>query len=181
MSTSSSTTATFVVPPDYLRRVMAPFADAKVGMVTTLYRAVAGSTLGSKLEALGLSTDFAGGVLLARAMEGGIRFGLGATMATTKAVLREDRRPRAAGRLSGRRLRARCADRRRRLHRGAGGPGGRDRPAGLQLSRVLASPDALGAKRERPPARPVFRPDRDVRIAWAILAVWRGRSAGGPG
>ncbi len=76
-----------VVPPDYLRRVMARFADAKVGMVTTLYRAVAGNTLGSKLEALGLSSDFAGGVLLARAMEGGIRFGLGATMATTKAVI----------------------------------------------------------------------------------------------
>ena len=41
----------------------------------------------SKLEALGLSTDFAGGVLLARAMEGGIRFGLGATIATTKSML----------------------------------------------------------------------------------------------
>ena len=66
---------------------MARFADPKVGMVTTLYRAVAGKTLGSKLEALGLSSDFAGGVLLARAMEGGIRFGLGATMATTKAVV----------------------------------------------------------------------------------------------
>jgi ceramide glucosyltransferase len=76
-----------VVPPDYLRRVMSPFVDAKVGMVTTLYRAVAGRTLGSRIEALGLSTDFAGGVLLARAMEGGIRFGLGATMATTKTVL----------------------------------------------------------------------------------------------
>jgi ceramide glucosyltransferase len=76
-----------LVPPDYLLRVMSPFADAKVGMVTTLYRAVAGRTLGSKIEALGLSTDFAGGVLLARAMEGGIRFGLGATMATTKTVL----------------------------------------------------------------------------------------------
>jgi len=73
-----------VVPRDYLRQVMPPFADPGVGMVTTLYRGVAGKTLGSKLEALGLSTDFAGGVLLARAMEGGIRFGLGATVATTK-------------------------------------------------------------------------------------------------
>ncbi len=58
-------------------------------MVTTLYRGLAGKTLGSKLEALGLSTDFAGGVLIARAMEGGIRFGLGATIATTKTVLGE--------------------------------------------------------------------------------------------
>ncbi len=76
-----------VVPRDYLRRVMAPFADPAVGMSTTLYRAVAGKTMASKLEALGLSTDFAGGVLLARAMEGGIRFGLGATIATTKSML----------------------------------------------------------------------------------------------
>jgi ceramide glucosyltransferase len=76
-----------VVPPDYLRRVMRPFEDPGVGMVTTLYRGLAGRTLGSRLEALGLSTDFAGGVLLARAMEGGIRFGLGATIAITKDVL----------------------------------------------------------------------------------------------
>lgn len=76
-----------VVPPDYLQGVMAPFRDPNVGMTTTLYRGIPGKTLGSKLEALGISTDFAGGVLLARAMEGGIRFGLGATVATTKTVL----------------------------------------------------------------------------------------------
>src|SRR5208283_3826725 len=76
-----------VVPRDYLRRVMAPLAQSEVGMVTTLYRGIAGATLGSRLEALGLSTDFAGGVLVARALEGGIRFGLGATIATTKTVL----------------------------------------------------------------------------------------------
>ncbi len=76
-----------VVPREYLRRVMSPFEDTAVGMVTTLYRGIAGRTLGSKLEALGLSTDFAGGVLLARAMEGGIRFGLGATIAIPKEVL----------------------------------------------------------------------------------------------
>ena len=78
-----------VVPRDYLQRVLAPLAKPGVGMVTTLYRAIAGKTLGSRLEALGLSTDFAGGVLVARALEGGIRFGLGATIATTKTVLRE--------------------------------------------------------------------------------------------
>ena len=76
-----------VVPPEYLERVMAPFARQDVGMVTTLYRGIAGKTVASKLEALGISTDFAGGVLLARAMEGGIRFGLGATIATTKTVI----------------------------------------------------------------------------------------------
>jgi len=78
-----------VAPPDYLRRVMRPFADERVGMATSLYRGMAGKTLPSKLEALGLSTDFMGGVLVAREMESGVRFALGATMATTKRVLRE--------------------------------------------------------------------------------------------
>jgi ceramide glucosyltransferase len=78
-----------LVPRDYLRCVLQPFSDREVGMVTTLYRGLAGSTLGSRLEALGLSTDFTGGVLIARAMEGGIRFGLGATIAMSKAVLRD--------------------------------------------------------------------------------------------
>jgi ceramide glucosyltransferase len=75
-----------VVPPDYLRSVMAPLAQPDVGMVTALYRGIAGKTLGSRLEALGLSADFMGGVLVARALQG-IRFALGGTIATTKTVL----------------------------------------------------------------------------------------------
>jgi len=78
-----------VAPPDYLQRVMRFFADEHVGMVTSLYRGLGGRTLPSKLEALGLSTDFMGGVLVAREMESGVRFALGATIATTKRVLRE--------------------------------------------------------------------------------------------
>ena len=78
-----------VAGPDYLRRVMREFAGENVGMVTTLYRGLAGKTLPSKIEALGLSTDFMGGVLVAREMEGGVRFALGATIATTRSVLRE--------------------------------------------------------------------------------------------
>src|SRR5271166_1460878 len=76
-----------VVGSDYLGHVMTMFADEQVGMVTTLYRGLAGNTLPSRLEALGLSTDFMGGVLVAREMEGGVRFALGATIATTKSVL----------------------------------------------------------------------------------------------
>ena len=76
-----------LVEADFLRRVMQEFAKPNVGMVTTLYRALDGGTLWSKLEALGISTDFMGGVLVAREMEGGIKFALGATMATKKSVL----------------------------------------------------------------------------------------------
>ncbi len=68
------------VPPDYLRRVVAPLSDSDVGLVTCLYRGVASGTLGSRLESLGISTDFIPGVLAARAIEGGIRFGLGSTL-----------------------------------------------------------------------------------------------------
>ena len=78
-----------VAPPDYLRRVMRGLPTSDVGMVTSLYRGLAGKTLPSRMEALGLSTDFMGGVLVAREMEGGVRFALGATIATTKSVLRE--------------------------------------------------------------------------------------------
>jgi ceramide glucosyltransferase len=67
------------VPPDYLRRVTAPLADSKIGLVTCLYRGVAGPTLGSRLESLGISTDFCAGVLVAQQLEG-ISFGLGSTL-----------------------------------------------------------------------------------------------------
>ena len=69
------------VPPDYLRKVIAPLADASVGLVTCLYRAVAAPTLGSRLEALGIGTDFVPGVLSARFLEKGLHFGLGSTLA----------------------------------------------------------------------------------------------------
>ncbi len=75
------------VERDYLRRAMAPFADKSVGMVTCLYRGVPAPTLGSRLEALGISTDFCAGVLAARQLEGGIRFGLGSTLAFRRADL----------------------------------------------------------------------------------------------
>src|SRR5579884_3588404 len=67
------------VPTDYLRRVMASLADSAVGLVTCPYRGVANETLGSRLESLGISTDFFPGVLVARAIEG-VKFGLGSTL-----------------------------------------------------------------------------------------------------
>jgi ceramide glucosyltransferase len=69
------------VEKDYLQHVMAPLADQRVGMVTCLYRGVAAPTFGSRLESLGISTDFCVGVLVARQLEGGLGFGLGSTLA----------------------------------------------------------------------------------------------------
>jgi ceramide glucosyltransferase len=77
---------------DYLRRVVAPLVisnsnGSRIGMVTCLYRGVASPTLGSRLESLGISTDFCAGVLAARQLEGGLRFGLGSTLAFRRADL----------------------------------------------------------------------------------------------
>lgn len=80
------------VTPHYLRRIMGYFQmpqrkDGKVGLVTALYRGRAHRTIGSKMEALGIATDFISGVLTARALEGGIRFGLGSTLAVSTEAL----------------------------------------------------------------------------------------------
>jgi len=75
------------VPPDYLRRVMAPFGRPQVGMVTCPYNGIAANTLGSKLESIGISTDFFAGVLAARQIEDGIHFALGSTLAMSRAAL----------------------------------------------------------------------------------------------
>ncbi len=97
------------VPPDYLRRVLGAFkpgssaaatavppAAAKpalesseqrpIGMVTCLYRGIAGKTIGSHLESVGISTDFIPGALAARELEG-IHFGLGSTLAFPRSAL----------------------------------------------------------------------------------------------
>jgi ceramide glucosyltransferase len=76
------------VAPDYLRSVVAPFRDPRVGAVTCLYVGITNGTTASELEALGIATDFAAGVLTARQLQG-IRFALGATMATTRQRLHE--------------------------------------------------------------------------------------------
>ncbi len=75
------------VEPHYLQHVVTPLADPKVGMVTCLYRGLASPTLGSRLEMLGISTDFCAGVLAARQLEGGIHFGLGSTLAFRRSDL----------------------------------------------------------------------------------------------
>ena len=71
------------VGPNYLREVVAPFKEAKAGVVTSFYRGIAEPNLRAELEAIGASSDFFAGVLVARWTEG-MSFALGASMVTTK-------------------------------------------------------------------------------------------------
>jgi ceramide glucosyltransferase len=90
------------VSPRYLERIMAHFAplqdkslptanrgkaQMEVGLVTALYRGHPHDTLPSRLEALGIATDFQAGVLLSRMIEGGLHFGLGSTLAVSRSAL----------------------------------------------------------------------------------------------
>jgi ceramide glucosyltransferase len=102
------------VGPRYLERVMACFGDGAdvpvakapadsaavaelaearsphakpVGLVTALYRGRAHGTLPSRLEALGIATDFQAGVLLSKLVEGGLHYGLGSTLAVRRVAL----------------------------------------------------------------------------------------------
>src|SRR5262245_14781195 len=70
------------VGSNYLRTVMAPLADQKVGLVTCLYRSARASNLPSRLEAIGITAEFVPGVLLSRSLDG-VRFALGASIATS--------------------------------------------------------------------------------------------------
>jgi ceramide glucosyltransferase len=75
------------VSPRYLERVMACFSAPGVGLVTALYRGRAHETLPSRLEALGIATDFQAGVLLSKMIEGGLHYGLGSTLAVRREAL----------------------------------------------------------------------------------------------
>jgi ceramide glucosyltransferase len=62
-------------------------AEKETGLVTALYRGRAHDTIPSRLEALGIATDFQAGVLLSRMIEGGLHYGLGSTLAVSRAAL----------------------------------------------------------------------------------------------
>jgi ceramide glucosyltransferase len=76
------------VEPGFLRAVAAPFNRQDIAGVTCLYRGLTDGSLAANLEAVGNSTDFAAGVLVAW-MFAPVNFMLGAVMATTKNYLDE--------------------------------------------------------------------------------------------
>jgi ceramide glucosyltransferase len=74
-----------VVEPGYLRSIVPPLSDPKVGLVTCVYRVHADSRAG-RFEALGVATEFVPSVLVARLL-GVVEFALGATMAVRAEAL----------------------------------------------------------------------------------------------
>jgi len=74
------------VTPQMLEHIASEFQDPRIGVVTCPYRAVAGRSWWSRLEAIGLNTEFLGGVLMARMMQG-MKFALGPTIAARRDVL----------------------------------------------------------------------------------------------
>jgi ceramide glucosyltransferase len=72
--------------PDYLRTVVAPLADPKVGAVTCLYLPTEVKTLTQSLQTIGMVSDFYAGVLVGRQLDG-MKFALGPTIATTRTRL----------------------------------------------------------------------------------------------
>jgi ceramide glucosyltransferase len=74
------------VRPDYLRSVVAPFRDPKVGAATCLYVSTRETTLVQELQSIGMISDFFAGIMVAWLLDG-VKFTFGQTIvATRKAV-----------------------------------------------------------------------------------------------
>ena len=74
------------VTPDMLATIAAEFQDERLGLATCPYRAVPGRSFWSTLEAIGLNTEFIGGVLVARMLDG-MKFALGPTIAARRRTI----------------------------------------------------------------------------------------------
>jgi ceramide glucosyltransferase len=74
------------VTPEMTRVIAAEMHDPAVALVTCPYRAVPGKTIWSRMEAVGMNTEFLGGVLVARLLDG-MNFALGCTLAVRREAL----------------------------------------------------------------------------------------------
>ncbi len=72
------------VEPNYLRTVVAPLRNPKVGGVTCLYVSIHDKSFAQHLHSIGMISDFYPGILVARQLDG-IKFALGQTIVTTRA------------------------------------------------------------------------------------------------
>jgi ceramide glucosyltransferase len=76
------------VTPDYLRNVVAPLADPEIGAVTCFYVPAHSQTLAENLQTIGMVSDFYAGLIVGWQLQG-IKFALGATIATSRERLAE--------------------------------------------------------------------------------------------
>lgn len=76
------------VTPEMLSQIAAEFQDVRLGVATCPYRAVPGGSIWSRLEAVGMNTDFWASAFTARMLEG-VKFAVGPTIAARKLVLDE--------------------------------------------------------------------------------------------
>ncbi len=74
------------VKPGMLKVMAAEFQDPTLGLTTCPYRAVPGRSFWSVLEAIGMNTEFLGGILVARMLEG-MKFAVGPTIVARKKAL----------------------------------------------------------------------------------------------
>jgi ceramide glucosyltransferase len=71
------------VRPDYLRKVIAPLADPKIGAVTCFYLSIDERSFADSLQSVGMMSDFYAGIVVAWQLDG-VKFALGPTIATTR-------------------------------------------------------------------------------------------------
>jgi ceramide glucosyltransferase len=74
------------VDPHFLAGVASEFTDEKIALATCPYRAIGGPSVWSALEAEGMNTEFIGGLLVARLIEG-VKFAVGPTIVARKKML----------------------------------------------------------------------------------------------
>jgi ceramide glucosyltransferase len=74
------------VRPDYLRSLVAPLADPRVGAATCFYAPIEDKTITDSLQTIGMFSDFYEGILVARQLDG-VKFALGTTISTTRTRL----------------------------------------------------------------------------------------------
>ena len=73
--------------PNYLRTILAPLADPKVGAVTCFYVSTHETNIVQNLQSVGMISDFYAGILVAWQLDG-VKFALGPTIATTRTRVR---------------------------------------------------------------------------------------------
>ena len=74
------------VRPDYLRQVVAPLGDPKIGAVTCFYLSIDERSFADQLQSVGMMSDFYAGIVVAWQLDG-VKFALGPTIATTRSRL----------------------------------------------------------------------------------------------